>query len=448
MESVFSIRLEYSISPTSDRKQHFDLSFEASDLVAVINPLPLLSSIDTLNHFLQFPNAVNETPDESETVESLLGINSDVIIRVRNISFLFLIDRRKINRGLLEFNINKIDIESKTEGCSGKLKLLTGPFALCAARVAHNQSHLINGIGLSSFIDYWLMPFKPIILIEGVEIFATAKVETQKKRKTAIETFILGMNLKINTDSFTLNLSPTTIVAIRSVATSLEPVLFWMQRDTKEKEQTEQMKLEETKRKNVEIQRQALMRIFKEIDIDGNKCLTLDEFDQAFAILMDEARRGFTLTDEDRARETKYLFSIVDRSKSNEVTFQELDEAFQLLVNDIDDTNLVPKCVTGNSLFADFSNSDQFLSSYKLRQLIYFEDLREYASMHIVKEITGGMGKGKGSNNSFPSPSMWQQGSGIDVFWELYTKTTGCSRTSLNGQNMEYVQRMLVRSLW
>ncbi len=420
-----------------------------------MNPLPLLSSIDTLIELLQFPYQPQTLNDQSITGESDIGgsflsINTNVNVSVKNVSFVFVLDRRKLNRGLLDFNVNKIAMELKTGGSHGKLTLLTGPFVLSAARVSSYQSHLVNRLDKGSYFDdnfegieYWLMPFKPIMSIEGVEIFATGKEETSRLNKTAAETTILGMDLKIIADSFALNASPSTVVAIRGVVTSFEPLI---QGDADEEAHTKQMKLEEKERKNIKIQQQVLKKLFKEIDIDGSGVLTDDEFDQVVVKLWNEARAGFTLTDEERKRETNYLISMIDRSKSNEVRYQDLDEAVQMLAGNIDDNNLVPKRHISTGRYGDFSHSDQFLSSYQLRQLIYFEDLREYASMHIVNEITGG--NSNESDNSFSSPSLWRQGRGVDIFWELYTRETGCSRTSLNGQDLATVQRRLVRSFW
>jgi len=456
LESVLSIELGYSISPTKDREQHFDLSIQTSNLVVVVNPLPLLSSVHTLVELLQFPLQPQTVNDESISGESdvggsFLSINTDVNVSVRNISFVFVVDRKKLNRGLLDFNVNKIAMELKAGGSSGQLIISTGPFSLDAARVSYHQSHLVNRLETDSYfednfegIEYWLMPFKPIMLIEGVEIIATGKEETLRLEEKATETTMLRMSMKINAASFALNASPTTIVAIRGVITSFEPFLLWVQGDVDEEARIEQLQLEEKERKTIEIQRQVLSKIFKEIDVDGSGFLSDDELEQVVVMLWKEARAGFKLTDEERERETNYLVSMVDRSKSNEVSYQDLDEAVQMLSGNVDDNNLVPKnqIITGGS--GDFAHSDQFLSSFQLRQLIYFEDLKEYASMHVVNEITGGIGNG---TNSFPTPSLWRQGRGIDMFWELYTKETECSRISLNGQSMESVQRRLVRSL-
>lgn len=458
LESVLSIELGYSILPTIDREQCFDLTLQTSNLIVVANPLPLLSSIDNLVELLQFPLQPQTVPDEIISGESdvggkFLGININLNVSVKNISFLFVVDRKSMNRGLLDFNINKIALMLSTGGSSGHLVISTGPFSLDAARVSSLQSrlaytletdpHFENNAGS---IKYWLMPFKPILLIEGVEIDSRGQEETSKLDETDTETTVLRMNMKISADSFALNASPTTIVAVRGVLTSFEPMVQWIQGDADEVARIEMLKLEEEDRKTAEIQRQVLKKIFTEIDVDGSGYLSSDELEQVVVMLWKEARPGFALTDEELKKETNYLVSMIDRSKSNEVTYQDLDEAVQMLSDNIHDNNLVPKSRITTSRSGDFVHSDQFLSSYQLRQLIYFEDMKEYASMHVVNEITGG--NGNEADGSFPSPSLWRQGRGIDIFWELYTKATGCSRRSLNGENIESVQRNLVRSFW
>ena len=119
--------------------------------------------------------------------------------------------------------------------------------------------------------------------------------------------------------------------------------------------------------------------------------------------------------------------------------------AFFRLANGINDINLIPAIKDANDTYNEsFRRSDSFLSGPTMRKLIYYDDLREYSSASEVYRITGKAG----SSSNFPTPSLWRQGQGIDLFWDLYEKETGCSRVSLNGQDISLVQRKLVRSLW
>ena len=123
-----------------------------------------------------------------------------------------------------------------------------------------------------------------------------------------------------------------------------------------------------------------------------------------------------------------------------------MDHVFFKMVNKIDDRNLIPQVDTkGGALDHQmFEKSDCFLSAFSMRQLVYFDDLREYSAMSEVYRITG---YSRVENSSFPAPSLWLQGKGIDLFWDVYTSETGCTRRSLNGHDVWTVQRKLVRSL-
>ena len=92
-----------------------------------------------------------------------------------------------------------------------------------------------------------------------------------------------------------------------------------------------------------------------------------------------------------------------------------------------------------------FDRIDSFLSAALMRTIVYFDDMREYASVAEVYRITGQAGLEQSS--SFPAPSLWRKGEGIELFWDLYCAETGCSRNSLNGQSAVLVQRKLVRVL-
>ena len=125
-----------------------------------------------------------------------------------------------------------------------------------------------------------------------------------------------------------------------------------------------------------------------------------------------------------------------------------MDGAFFRLANEIDDVNLTPMIKDDHEKnYNDhFQCCDSFFSGPFMRKLVYFDDLREFSSSSEVFRITGDAGLGFKSH--FPAPSLWRLGLGIDLFWELYERETGCSRQSLNGQDIDLVQRKLVRSLW
>lgn len=265
------------------------------------------------------------------------------------------------------------------------------------------------------------------------------------------------VDIELGTGSFVLSTSPSTIVSIFGIASSLDPFLKWVSGDQKLRDE-ERARLEAKKKLDEEqharFQRDVLRKIFLEIDVDGSGSLSEDELRRVVVMLLDKYNTrgsgGGCIADqptmEEIKRETDYLLTIMDQNRSNEITFQELDNAFFRLVNAIDDNNLIPTIRDDIDCFNEhWTFIDSFLSGPSMRKLIYFDDLREFSSLSEVYRITG---EGSLENTSyFPAPSLWRQGEGIELFWELYTSSTGCSRNSLNGQNIASVQRKLVRSL-
>jgi hypothetical protein len=105
--------------------------------------------------------------------------------------------------------------------------------------------------------------------------------------------------------------------------------------------------------------------------------------------------------------------SILDPSKINDVSFEELDGLLFRVANEIDDVNLAPKIADGDDrssiyLSRAFKDSDFFLSGPVLRQLVHFEDLREYASWHEVRRIVGD--RDLVESLPFPAPNFWFEG--------------------------------------
>jgi hypothetical protein len=269
----------------------------------------------------------------------------------------------------------------------------------------------------------------------------------------------LNVDVKVGTERFLLNASPSTLAALLGSVECLEPL--WKGTDDDMEMNSELVKL---KRQTVSeeelvgftLQREELLRIFRTVDVDNSGTLKKDQLEKVVKMMFDEEGFGTVtsqlvggahgLTTEELKREQNFFMSLVDSGRSNEVIFPELDSVLFRIANKIDDCNLTSKVKTGVVYLDNFSKSNSFLSGPLLRRLIYYDDLREYASLHEVYRITGYTRlDGK---SPFPAPSLWRQGEGIDLFWELYTRETGCTRTSLNGQDISAVQRKLVRSLW
>jgi len=469
---ALSLGLTIAVAPTIELEQHFGLELKTSNLVIVLNPLPLLSAIQNLIELSDLPfqsqdvtmSDLNQYNDEeakddgaSDVGVTALGIQASIIVSVENTQLLFLVDRKKVPRGILSLNVYGINIEFESGGFSGKLALLAGPIVLRAGQIAQDQSSSHDGK-----MCCLLMPFQPIADVDGANFLVLGKEAKGTPNQSIAETTTsLRLDIKLGTESLFFNTSPSTIVAMFGVVSSLDPFLDWAQGEEPTTEE-ERLRLQTQKNldaeEHVKFQREVLIRIFHEIDDDDSGALSEEELESVVLKLFDEnnkhvgegnqkANNAERPTIDELKRERDYLLSIMDPHRSNEISFQEMDNAFFRLANNIDDNNLIPEIANpAETLYNDhFQNTDSFLSGPKMRSIVYFDDLREYSSLKEVYRITGL--EGLENSSRFPAPSLWRQGKGIELFWDLYTSETGCSNHSLNGQSMNLVQRKLVRTV-
>ena len=363
-------------------------------------------------------------------------LRTSLVVVVENVSVLFMIDRAQISRGILDLKVDRIKIEASTSGMSGELLVLPEPLRLCAGQISFHQPHLTNGK-----IDWKLMPFKPIITVVGARLQASCKERHAGERSSNVtisEVVTMGIETKIGAESFAFNSSPTISVALFGVIQSLEPI--WgdssnsLNTEEKERIQLEKRNSFLEEKTKLQFQRDALLRIFNTIDVDDSCTLQEEELERAVLMLFAESSLAEgnespisgtrQLTADELKRERDYLISIIDPAASNAVTFRDIDSVLFRMANKIDDNNLVPKIkATGVDYLDNFSHSDTFLSGPMLRKLVYFEDAREYSAMHEVYRITGHARLDKRS--TFPVPSLWRQGQGIELFWEFYIRETG-----------------------
>ena len=464
-KQVLSISLAMAVTPTQVSESKFDVSVQTSDLVIVVNPLPLLSALQTLLEVTDIPfqrisqddSSGVSAPSASSHVTPL-DIKSKILVDVDNISTIFLIDRKKTPRGILGLTIDGISISMDTGNLEGSLNISSESIALKAGQICYHQPS-------PEYLSWELMHFKPTAKIEHASVVAHCLEETVSKSWTPMafspKQKVVRFDVEMSTGDASFNASPSTIASVSGVLSSLDTFMKWTEVDATTVE-AEQLKEEQARKERDEHRslhsRNVLVNIFKEIDIDGSGELNEDELQTVVTKLfnanhnIDLKRRinvAQMLTESELQRESTYLIRIMDPTRSDEVTFQELDNAFLRLANKIDDNNL--EVLLGEGWGKQwhnesFLNYDSFLSGSSLRKLIYYDDIREYAAMHQVYRITGF--EGIGNETSFPNPNMWHQGKGVEIFWEFYEKETGCLRDSLNGQNISVVQFKLVRSLW
>lgn len=452
MKKALSLELKVDLEPTELMDAHYNLSLDSSNMSVVLNPIPILSALKTLLRISDIPLTdigQSETNSQSLVIntENDIGIqqaekktgyyfsmpNITAEVNVECCSVIFLIDRMKLRRGVLDFNICELSIIFDMAAPLAKIVVSAEPFELCAGQ--HQQ--------FGDEINWVLMPLKPIIMIEEARVLAYAKEKVSKQKST------LNVSLDVGVGNFSLDAGPSTICGLSEAIQSLYPFLDCLTVDIVEEEKQKQ---EEKKRQDEEQQlllqekRKALKEMYESVDRDGSGTLQDEELSAVIRLMLESEAtcRSEQLTEHELEVQTAYFLSILDPARSNDIPFQEFDDYLFRVANSIDDINLAPKLTTSEYLGRTFNHCDFFLSSHLLRRLVNYEDLREYASWHEVHRIIGD--DNLVERLPFPPPNFWFEG-GILRFWEIYEEETGCAKHSLNGQSIESVQRKLVRAL-
>ncbi|KAL7553819.1 hypothetical protein ACHAWF_017158 [Thalassiosira exigua] len=443
---VLCVDMGIAVAPTKSKDLTISLDLKSSHLDILVNPYPMLTALQALVDFSDIPF---RPPDQEANPDVLTSndppaiVNTMIHARFERSSILLMTDCKQIECGILDFEIDNVAVKLRSSGMSGDLQL-SMPVAFRAARIIDSPSLDHPGIECKK------MPFKPIIKAEQVRLMA--KFKESEGASTESSTFLCSV--EVATDEFQLNASPSTLEAVIGFLPSLDPFLDWGRGEAEEEERArlekETAKLDEDKA-NLSYRRRALRKIFNSVDLNESGTLQEEEVDQIVLMLFadrNDASRivngAQRLTAAELKRERDHLLFIVDSGHTNQVSYQEVDSILFRMAEGINDNNLTPKIgVTGVEHLDRFSNSREFLSAPMMRNLVYFGDLQEYAAMQEVYRITGFAEL----HNGFPASSLWHQGRGIDLFWDLYTSDTGCTQQSLNGQDIYSIQCKLVRSL-
>ena len=353
--SALSLGLSIAVTPTLEPEQHLGFEFRTSDLAFLLNPLPTLSAIQTLIElaeipYLQLPEEIisdlTQYGDDDESKENCntsdvtpLGMHAHMSIRVENVQVLFLVDRKKVSRGIIEMDLSCIAIEFKSGELEGNLSLTMEPLVLRAGQIAQSQS------SQTGHIDTILMPYQPIADFDGANVQVLIKEEPLITRGSQNQPIpdkmpTVRVNVEIGTESMFFNTSPSTIVALFGIVSSLDPFLDWIkgEHEAREEEQKRIIAQKELdSHRHVRLQREVLRRIFLEVDVDGSGGLSESELELVVLKLFDENNnsRGTASqeinyserpTKNELKRERDYLLSNIDRNRTNEITFQEMDE--------------------------------------------------------------------------------------------------------------------------
>ena len=189
------------------------------------------------------------------------------------------------------------------------------------------------------------MPYQPIADFDGANVQVLIKEEPLITRGSQNQPIpdkmpTVRVNVEIGTESMFFNTSPSTIVALFGIVSSLDPFLDWIKGEHEAREE-EQKRIKAQKEldshRHVRLQREVLRRIFLEVDVDGSGGLSESELERVVLKLFDENNnsRGTASqeinyserpTKNELKRERDYLLSNIDRNRTNEITFQEMDE--------------------------------------------------------------------------------------------------------------------------
>lgn len=435
LKKVLDVSANLSVAPTIQQDLHISFDLSSADLVLVANTAPILSACHSLLALSQLPFQESTEVSFAEDTAPTPLLNDDYIARLRTtanvavegMSILFLIDSEEIYRGLLHFAVNSVKISSSSLGMSGELLVSTEPFVLSAAQAKRAET----------CFDWSVLPFKPILTITGAE--AGIKADMHQLNDGPYQTSI---DIKLGVNSTELNTSPSTTAALIGSMQSI--VNLFMIETTTRDVTTSHLNEQAEAIQKVQSQREKLLHVFRSAGVDPESEFNEDALDKVIHYLCNgHSNCAQHLTAKEIEREKDFIRSLAG---DGGLTFDKMNVMLFYFAHGIDDTNFATFQAAG----VGCNNPAQFaafLSEISLRDLIHFNDLREYTSMCEVYRITGERSM---YNNShyFPAPILWHRGQGVDLFWEVFQTECGCSRGSLCGQEMKAVQQKLTRSLW
>lgn len=427
-----------SVTPTPQEDLHISVNMSSSDVTLIGNPLPLQSACQCLLDLSNFPfqeiTKVSPGEDtvakaESDNYEGTLS--TTVTADIGRTSILFLVDVQEVSCGLLHFAINRVQMKSTSLGMAGEVLVSNEPFLLSAAQVTRNQP---NSQGCC--FDLTMLPFKPIITITGAEI----AIRAEKQQMGNLGPQQMEIDVAMRVKSTELKASPSTTAALIGAAQSLITILE-LGNNTRDEEVSHEEKLQKDKICSIQHQREALLKTFSTAGVTSVDTLEEDDIEKII-LNCNGSNHAQHLTQTEIEREKDFVRLLAGES----LTLDKINTMLFRFANGIDDSNFASTLQTAGVGCDGLPQCATFSSELSLYNLVYFDDLREYSSMHEVYRITGETKLY--STSGFPAPILWHRGQGVDLFWELYSSECGCTRESLCGQDIKTVQQKLVRSLW
>ena len=467
--SMVALTLEHKKDPTEVSDSHLAINLFAGNLVVVVNPIPLASSLAVVMSFADLPfrdlASEKEAQEAAELEKSgdgiasfrqstlytfsttakpeedappppvgivLGGANMLLAVRLSQITIVPLPDATGVNRGTVEATIPNISLlaESSADGVEAA-EITVAPFQLLSCRLFY----VLSDAG--GFVKPFHLPFKPALEFGGASINYASRpkdpiVVPASSPRAAVcdgleERHVFEVSLTAYVRRAVAYLSPTINASLlgslncSSVIVELLP--------TPEEPATDPAKSTSGQEED-RSRREALKELWRMADRDGSGTLSVDEVSEIIARLFsakaqnifDEMPKSQQLTDMELKREVQYFLSLAgsNSTATRDLSFPEVE--FLLFQKQ----RLQESGMTASEHAAQ---SHDFGSIEGLRGLIYYEDLLEYSSSTQVYALTGTFHTSK-----FPPPSSWRQGDGIKLFWELYERETGCTKDSLNDQ--------------
>jgi hypothetical protein len=470
MKSMFSLTVEHKKDATERSDSHLAIDLCAGNLVFVMNPIPLASSLAVLMSLSDLPfrdlAAEKEAQDAAELEKSgdgiaslrqstlysfsttaksednappppvgivLGGANMLLTVQLSHITIVPLPDATGVNRGTIEATIQDISLlaESSEDGIEAA-EMTVAPFQVLCCRLFYVPSNQ------GGFIKPFHLPFKPALDFGGASINYCSRpkdlsVVPISSPKAAVgndgleERHVFDVSLTVYVQRIVAYLSPTINASLIGALNCSSMIVEHL--PASEEVVTDLAKSTSGQDEDLN-RREALKELWRMADRDGSGTLSVDEVSEIIARLFnakaqnifDEMPKSQQLTDMELKREVQYFLSLTgsNSAATRDLSFPEVE--FLLFQKQ----KLQESGMTASEHAAQ---SHDFGSIEGLRGLIYYEDLLEYSSSTQVYALTGTLHRSK-----FPPPSSWRRGEGIKLFWDLYERETGCTKESLNDQ--------------
>jgi len=261
-----------------------------------------------------------------------------------------------------------------------------------------------------------------------VDTNATDSIRNPNSHKGGIcGTVFIDFHLDL--EEIVINMTPSLNAVFLGSYSQLSTAFFDVEElRMKEKQRKEHAERQEKllKKRDFRRRKKTLKSLWKSIDRDGSNALDREEVKRIILSLFKGEQKthdgvASRITLLELEREMDHFMDVVDENHDDEISFDELYEAM---------------------LRSSVSNNSDPKKGHILSGVLYFNDLEEFTSSAEVYRITGSENVEK-----FETPLYWNGGNGRDLFWELYERECGCSKSSLNGQDILVVQRKLVRAV-